>query len=139
MQTPHIKMIPIFYEVKPSEVQLPADFHLKEGFEELSKSSNSDIDFWRADLVAASQVMGDVHYRGKAKSGTRHDLVTKIVAKVSEMSDRSASLHMGSCFGVVQQAGEIIQHLGSNSSVKMLGLWESGGIGKTTLAKELYN
>jgi hypothetical protein len=72
-------------------------------------------------------------------SETRHDLVTKIVKKVCEMSVRSAPLHMGSCFGVVQHAGEIIQRLGSNLSVKMLGLWGSGGIGKTTLGKELYN
>jgi hypothetical protein len=72
-------------------------------------------------------------------SETRHDLVTKIVKKVCEMSVRSAPLHMGSCFGVVQHAGEIIRRLGSNLSVKMLGLWGSGGIGKTTLGKELYN
>jgi hypothetical protein len=65
MNSPDIKMIPIFYKVKSSELQLPADFRLIEGFEELSKSSKSDIGLWRADLDAARQVMGHIYNGGK--------------------------------------------------------------------------
>jgi hypothetical protein len=68
------------------------------------------------------------------------DLVKKVVAKISELMNKRLPLDVGEhVIGVKQVAKEIIQKLEDKKTVSMLGLWGMGGIGKSTLARELFN
>jgi replication-associated recombination protein RarA len=68
------------------------------------------------------------------------ELVTKVVGKVLELANKPLPLALGDyVVGVNEVAERVIQTLDEKKTVLMLGLWGTGGIGKSTLARELYN
>ena len=63
LHTPSVKVLPVFYNVRPSEVRFPESGRLKDGFEKLASRHHHDnvIEQWRADLDEASKIMGWEH------------------------------------------------------------------------------
>lgn len=62
LHTPGVKVLPVFYNVRPSEVRFPESGQLKDGFEKLTRRHDKkDIDEWRKDLAQASKLMGCEH------------------------------------------------------------------------------
>ncbi|KAG0612323.1 hypothetical protein M758_6G018800 [Ceratodon purpureus] len=140
LHTPSVKVLPVFYNVRPSEVRFPESGRLKDGFEKLaSRHHHSNIiEQWRADLDQASKIMGWEHSPDNRRLEV--DLVKVIVGKVCELAKKPLPLDVGEyVVGVEQVAVEIMEKLDKKKHVLMLGLWGMGGIGKSTLAKELYN
>ena len=68
------------------------------------------------------------------------DLVKAIVSKALELANKPLPLDVGEYLvGVGEVATRILQVLEDEKRVLALGLWGVGGIGKSTLARELYN
>jgi hypothetical protein len=68
------------------------------------------------------------------------DLVAEVVERILELANKSMPLDVGEhVAGVKEVANELIQCQVFGKGVSALGLWGMGGIGKSTLAKELYN
>ena len=62
LHSPGTKVLPIFYDVRASEVRFPESGQLKDGFEKLSgRHDKAVIEGWRADLEEASKLMGWEH------------------------------------------------------------------------------
>ncbi|KAG0583131.1 hypothetical protein KC19_3G111900 [Ceratodon purpureus] len=139
LHTPSVQMLPVFYNLRPSEVRFPESGQLKDGFEKLSSRYEKDvIAEWRADLVQASNVMGWEHSRAHPR--LEGDIIREIVEKVFELANKPLPLDIGEhAIGVEKIAQEIIEKLHGDGRILMLGLWGMGGIGKSTLARTLYN
>ena len=62
LHSPSTIVLPIFYNVRASEVRFPESGQLKDGFEKLSgRHDKAVIEGWRADLEQASKLMGWEH------------------------------------------------------------------------------
>ena len=62
LHSPGTTVLPIFYDVRASEVRFPESGRLKDGFEKLSgRHKKVVIEGWRANLQQASTLMGWEH------------------------------------------------------------------------------
>ena len=60
--SPGVKVLPVFYNVRPGEVRFPGSGQLKDGFEKLSRRHDETvIERWRGRLEEASKIMGWEH------------------------------------------------------------------------------
>ncbi|KAG0619290.1 hypothetical protein M758_4G129200 [Ceratodon purpureus] len=139
LHTPSVKVLPVFYKVRPSEVRFPESGQLKKKIQELiGRHDKNSIEQWRADLEQASKLMGWEH--AGAQGRLEGDLVKEIVEKILHLANKPVPLFVGDyVVGTKEVAEDIIQTIDTKKTILMLGLWGMGGIGKSTLARELYN
>ncbi|XP_056171742.1 disease resistance protein RUN1-like [Syzygium oleosum] len=132
-------VFPVFYKVEPREVRGVRESYgramAKHEFK-LGKDSEK-VKRWKKALFDAGSLYGwDLNGRDEA------ELIQCIVKKLSSHLNH-IPLHVAKYpVGIDSRVQELIclsQKESAEDDVMMIGLWGPGGIGKTTIAKALYN
>ncbi|KAJ7975425.1 Disease resistance-like protein [Quillaja saponaria] len=129
---------PVFYKVDPSDIRHQKNA-VGDALAEHEKKPNIDMERvkkWRSAMHELANLSGS-HF----KFGYEFEFIERIIEDVSSRLDRDL-LHVADHpVGLESQILDVISQLETESDydVQMLGVFGLGGIGKTTLARGVYN
>ncbi|KAM5575257.1 hypothetical protein ABKV19_014282 [Rosa sericea] len=137
-KTQRQRVFPIFYHVDPSHVrnQTGSFAHAFERHEATVHQGRDKIARWRAALRGAADLAGfDIADRHEA------EFINSIVDEICRHLTNTYLNLAVYPIGIDSRVKDISEYLcvGSDDDVRMVGIWGMGGIGKTTVAKAIYN
>ncbi|KAM5549044.1 hypothetical protein ABKV19_000454 [Rosa sericea] len=131
---------PIFYKVDPADVR-----HQRGTFstalaenERRFEDDKNKVLRWREALSEAANLSG-WHFTGG--HGYESKFIDRIIEEISARVIKHTPLNVAKFpVGIESRVHDMLEHLDvEGSDVRMVGIWGSGGIGKTTIAKAVYN
>ncbi|KAK3431005.1 hypothetical protein EUGRSUZ_E02243 [Eucalyptus grandis] len=133
-----LTVLPVFYKVDPREVRQGSKSYGKALAKHESKfgKDSEKVEQWKKALFNAGSLSG-WHFN----DGDESELIERIVKEISTLLDRTP-LHVAKHpVGINSRVVKLKSMLNveSDDGVLMMGLWGKGGIGKTSLAKAIYN
>ncbi|KAL3739715.1 hypothetical protein ACJRO7_021046 [Eucalyptus globulus] len=133
-----LTVLPVFYKVDPREVREGRESYRKalDKHEDKFRKDPEKVKKWRKALFDAGNLSG-WHLNDEDES----ELILQIVKVISthlNLTPLYVTKHLVGIESPVVKLKEML-NLAFDNDVVMVGLWGQGGIGKTTLAKVLYN
>ncbi|XP_059652422.1 disease resistance protein RPV1-like isoform X2 [Cornus florida] len=133
-------VIPIFYDVQPFDVRSQRGCYT-EAFASHEKQFNLElVRNWRLALAEAANLSG--YGLQNVANGCESTFIEIVVGEVADKLNPTC-LSVADCLVGIQHHLEklsLFLKLGSNSDdVRIVAIWGIGGIGKTTIAKAMYN
>ncbi|KAF8033865.1 hypothetical protein BT93_C0206 [Corymbia citriodora subsp. variegata] len=130
-------VLPVFYRVEPREIRWQRDSYgkaLARHEKKLGKDSKR-VKKWREALIEAANLSG-WHY----DQGDDIKFIESIVKEISTIVGRVPLRVAKYPVGVDCRVEKVKSLLSMGSDdVRMIGIWGTGGVGKTTISKAVYN
>ncbi|KAM7462120.1 hypothetical protein LguiA_030241 [Lonicera macranthoides] len=134
-------VLPVFYDVDPSDVHKQTG-KFAEAFERHENEKGggfaSDINKWRAALTEAANLSGwDLQ---NVANGHESKFIKKIVEKVQgevNQTYMNVAMHPVGIDSRVAYVNSLLNF--ESDSIRIVGIYGMGGIGKSTIAKAIYN
>ncbi|XP_027906044.1 TMV resistance protein N-like isoform X2 [Vigna unguiculata] len=132
-------VLPVFYDVDPSEVRHQTG-EFGRAFQSLSSRTFTEVSKkrrWMKTLREAASISGIVVLNSRNES----EAIKSIIENVTRLLDKTELFIADNPVGVESRVQDTIQllDLKRSNDVLLLGMWGMGGIGKTTIAKAIYN
>ncbi|CAL2257424.1 unnamed protein product [Prunus armeniaca] len=131
------RVIPVFYKVNPSDVrnQRGSFGDALANMECKYKENMPKVNKWRAALSRVADLSGFTLDEYQSESKFIQNIIEEISKHVSNFVCLEVAEHP---VGMQVQVMNKLLDLGEND-VRMVGVWGTGGIGKTTITKAVYN
>ncbi|KAF5469489.1 hypothetical protein F2P56_013556 [Juglans regia] len=134
-------VLPIFYKVKPSEVRKQKG-RFGEAFTKLEEKIKDDIksplESWKKALEEVANLSGLEYLAGDDESEFIQKVILWVNPKIVNRTPLSVAKHP---IGIESRIRDIYQHLSieRNDIILVVGIFGTGGIGKTTISSDIYN
>ncbi|XP_048431758.1 TMV resistance protein N-like isoform X2 [Pyrus x bretschneideri] len=129
---------PVFYKVDPSHVRNHTG-SFGEAFTELEckfKDNKKKILAWRSAVKEAANLSGYPLKKEDSEATLINKIVKEILVEVLQRTYLNVAKHPVGIHLCVQEVKEL---LGVGGNGRVVGIWGTSGIGKTTIAKAVYN
>ncbi|XP_039164294.1 TMV resistance protein N isoform X2 [Eucalyptus grandis] len=128
-------VLPIFLDVEPEDVKLKTSLYSTALLEHTNKFPD-EVKDWRKALEEVDEIKGWNVKKDQSQAAIVKLVIEKVLEKL-QIKQKSVTEHLLGLDGQVKDLTKLLDV--NNHDVRLIGIYGMGGIGKTTIAKVIFN